>query len=58
MKGIVMIKAGDLFRRGQSGKAFSVRNITASIIMLVARDGTPSMFVNPNSIDRVLMSFM
>ena len=37
---------------------FSARSITPSIIILATRDGTHSMFVNPNSIDPVFMPFM
>jgi hypothetical protein len=46
-----MIKAGDMFKNIESGKQFSVKSVDAKIIILGTKDGTHSMFVNPNSIE-------
>ena len=46
-----MIKAGDMFKNIESGKMFTVKSVDPRIIILGTKDGTHSMFVNPNSID-------
>jgi hypothetical protein len=46
-----MIKAGDMFKNIESGKMFTVRSVDPRIIILGTKDGTHSMFVNPNSIE-------
>jgi hypothetical protein len=46
-----MIKAGDMFKNIESGKMFAVKSVDPRIIILGTKDGTHSMFVNPNSIE-------
>jgi hypothetical protein len=46
-----MIKAGDIFKNIENGKKFTVKSVDPSIIILGTKDGTHSMFVNPNSIE-------
>ena len=53
-----MIKAGDMFKNIESGKKFSVKSVDAKIIILGTKDGTHSMFVNPNSMESVFVPFV
>jgi hypothetical protein len=46
-----MIKAGDMFKNIESGKIFTVKSVDPSTIILGTKDGTHSMFVNPNNIE-------
>jgi hypothetical protein len=46
-----MIKVGDMFKNIESGKMFTVKSIDSKVIILGTKDGTHSMFVNPNSIE-------
>ena len=46
-----MIKTGDMFKNIESGKMFTVRSVDPRIIILGTKDGTHSVFVNPNSIE-------
>jgi hypothetical protein len=46
-----MIKGGDMFKNIESGKMFTVKSIDSKVIILGTKDGTHSMFVNPNSIE-------
>ena len=46
-----MIKAGDMFKNIESGKMFTVKSVDPRIIILGTKDGTHSMFVNPNSME-------
>jgi hypothetical protein len=46
-----MIKAGDMFKNIESGKMFTVKSVDPRIIILGTKDGTHSMFVNPNNIE-------
>ena len=46
-----MIKAGDMFKNIESGKTFTVKSVDRKVIILGTKDGTHSMFVNPNSIE-------
>ncbi len=50
-----MIKAGDMFKNIESGKMFTVKSIDPRIIILGTKDGTHSVFVNPNSIESVFV---
>ena len=50
-----MIKAGDMFKNIESGKMFAVKSVDPRIIILGTKDGTHSMFVNPNSIESVFV---
>ncbi|HYA92164.1 MAG TPA: hypothetical protein VEK32_11775 [Thermodesulfobacteriota bacterium] len=50
-----MIKAGDMFKNIESGIKFTVKSVDSSIIILGTKDGTHSMFVNPNSIESVFV---
>jgi len=50
-----MIKAGDMFKNIESGIKFTVKSVDPSIIILGTKDGTHSMFVNPNSIESVFV---
>jgi hypothetical protein len=53
-----MIKAGDMFKNIESGKVFTVKSVNSSIIILATKDGSHSMFVNPNSIESVFVSIV
>jgi hypothetical protein len=53
-----MIKAGDMFKNIESGKMFTVKSVDSSIIILGTKDGTHSMFVNPNNMESVFMPFV
>ena len=46
-----MIKAGDMFKNIESGKMFTVKSVDPRLIILGTKDGTHSMFVNPNSME-------
>jgi hypothetical protein len=46
-----MIKVGDMFKNIESGKMFTVKSVDPRIIILGTKDGTHSVFVNPNSIE-------
>jgi hypothetical protein len=50
-----MIKAGDLYKNIESGKMFTVKSVDPRIIVLGTKDGSHSMFVNPNSIESVFL---
>ena len=50
-----MIKAGDMFKNIESGKMFAVKSVDPRLIILGTKDGTHSMFVNPNSIESVFL---
>jgi hypothetical protein len=50
-----MIKAGDLYKNIESGKVFTVKSVDPRIIVLGTKDGSHSMFVNPNSIESVFL---
>jgi hypothetical protein len=53
-----MIKAGDMFKNIVSGKMFTVKSVDPRIIILGTKDGTHSMFVNPNSLESVFVPFV
>ncbi|HYA91901.1 MAG TPA: hypothetical protein VEK32_10430 [Thermodesulfobacteriota bacterium] len=53
-----MIKAGDIFKNIENGKMFTVKSADPSIIILGTKDGTHSMFVNPNSMESVFLPFV
>jgi len=53
-----MIKAGDMFKNIESGKMFTVKSVDPRIIILGTKDGTHSMFVNPNSIESQFVPFV
>jgi hypothetical protein len=53
-----MVKAGDMFKNIESGKMFTVKSVDSSIIILGTKDGTHSMFVNPNNIESVFLPFV
>jgi hypothetical protein len=53
-----MIKAGDMFKNIESGKMFMVKSVDPRIIILGTKDGTHSMFVNPNSMESVFVPFV
>ena len=57
-RGNTMIKAGDMFKNIESGKMFTVKSVDPRIIILGTKDGTHSMFVNPNSIESVFVPFV
>ena len=52
-----MIKAGDMFKNIENGKMFTVKSADLSIIILGTKDGSHTMFVNPNSIESVFQPF-
>jgi hypothetical protein len=53
-----MIKAGDMFKNIESGKMFTVKSVDSSIIILGTKDGSHSMFVNPNNMESVFVPFV
>ncbi|MCJ7749225.1 MAG: hypothetical protein MUP27_15925 [Desulfobacterales bacterium] len=53
-----MIKRGDMFKNIESGKMFTVKSVDSSIIILGTKDGSHSMFVNPNSMESVFVPFV
>ena len=53
-----MIKAGDMFKNIESGKVFTVKSVSPSIIILTTKDESHSMFVNPNSIESLFLPFV
>ncbi|MBP1697901.1 MAG: hypothetical protein H6Q41_3089 [Deltaproteobacteria bacterium] len=53
-----MIKAGDLFKSIQHGIIFSVKSVDPRTIILGTKDGTHSMFVNPNNMESVFVPFV
>ena len=53
-----MIKAGDMFKNRESGKVFMVKSVDPSIVILATKDGSHSMFVNPNGIESVFLPFV
>jgi hypothetical protein len=40
-----------MFKNIESGKMFAVKSVDPRLIILGTKDGTHSMFVNPNSIE-------
>ena len=53
-----MIKAGDMFKNAASGEMFIVKSVDPSIIILATKDGSHSMFVNPNLVESVFLPFV
>jgi hypothetical protein len=53
-----MIKAGDMFKNIESGKMFLVKSVDSRIVILGTKDGTHSMFVNPNNMESVFVPFV
>jgi hypothetical protein len=53
-----MVKVGDMFKNIESGKMFTVKSVDSSIILLGTKDGTHSMFVNPNNMESVFVPFV
>ena len=53
-----MIKIGDMFKQIESGKMFIVKSVDSRIIILGTKDGSHSMFVNPNSMESVFVPFV
>ena len=50
-----MVKRGDMLKNIESGKMFTVKSVDSSIIILGTKDGSHSMFVNPNNIESVFL---
>jgi hypothetical protein len=53
-----MIKPGDMFKNIESGKVFTVKSVSPSIIILATKDESHSMLVNPNSIESLFLPFV
>ncbi len=53
-----MIKAGELFKNIENGIIFKVKSVDPRIIILGTKDGTHSMFLNPNSMESVFVPFV
>jgi len=53
-----MIKTGDIFKNIESGKMFTVKSVDPRLIILGTKDGTHSMFVNPNGIESAFVPVM
>ena len=52
-----MIKPGDMFKNKESGKVFTVKSVSSSLIILATKDESHSMFVNPNRIESLFLPF-
>ena len=57
-KGNTMIKAGDMFKSIENGIIFRVKSVDPRTILLGTKDGTHSMFVNPNNMESVFVPFV
>jgi hypothetical protein len=57
-RGNTMIKKGDMFKEIESGKIFTVKSVDPRTIILGTKDGSHSMFVNPNSMESVFVPFV
>ena len=53
-----MINPGDMFKNIESGKVFTVKSVSPSIIILTTKDESHSMLVNPNSIESLFLPFV
>jgi hypothetical protein len=53
-----MVKTGDMFKEIESGKKFIVKSVDSRIIILGTKDGSHSMFVNPNNMESVFVPFV
>jgi len=53
-----MIKVGDVFKNIERGKMFTVKSVDPKVIILGTKDGTNSMFVNPNNIESQFVPIM
>jgi hypothetical protein len=53
-----MIKKGDMFKDIESGKIFTVKSADPRTVILGTKDGTHSMFVNPDSMESVFVPFV
>jgi len=53
-----MIKKGDRFKEIESGKIFTVKSVDPRTIILGTKDGSHSMFVNPNNMESVFVPFV
>ena len=53
-----MIKPGDMLKNIESGKVFTVKSVSSSIIILTTKDESHSMLVNPNSIESLFLRFV
>jgi hypothetical protein len=50
-----MIKTGDMFKSIKDGIIFRVKSVDPRTILLGTKDGTHSMFVNPNNMESVFV---
>ncbi len=53
-----MIKAGDMFKNIESGTMFTVKSADPRTIILGTKDGSHSMFVNPNKMESLFVPFV
>ena len=47
-----------MFKEIESGKIFTVKSVDPRTIILGTKDGSYSMFVNPNSMESVFVPFV
>jgi hypothetical protein len=52
-----MIEKGAMFKDIKSGKVFTVKSVDPRTVILGTKDGSHSMFVNPNSMESVFVPF-
>ncbi len=52
-----MIKPGDMFKNKESGKVFTVKSVSSSVVILATKDESHSMFVNPNGMESLFLPF-
>ncbi len=53
-----MIKPGDVFKNKESGKVFTVKSVSSSVVILATKDESHSMFVNPSNMESLFQPFV
>jgi hypothetical protein len=50
-----VLKPGDTLKHKESGKVFTVKSVSSSLIILATKDESHSMLVNPSSIESLFL---
>ncbi len=50
-----MLKLGDMLKHKESGKVFTVKSVSSSLIILATKDESHSTLVNPSSIESLFL---
>ncbi len=53
-----MIKPGDVFKNKESGKVFTVKSVSSSVVILATKDESHSMLVNPSNMESLFLPFV